>query len=100
MAFSSISSSGKPTYFENLISSKSIPSQMFGFHLTRRQESGSTLCIGCLDSSKFTGDIQWAPVISKTYWSVTMSGMAAMGKGNALDKSLVAVSLSATLSQC
>nr|XP_031860383.1 uncharacterized protein CI109_004273 [Kwoniella shandongensis]KAA5527455.1 hypothetical protein CI109_004273 [Kwoniella shandongensis] len=90
MAFSSISSSGKPTYFENLISTKSVPSPLFSFHLTRRQPTGSQLCIGCTDSSKYTGAINWIPVISQTYWSVSMTSFAAMaGKGNALSSSLI-----------
>lgn len=43
MAFSAISSSGKPTYFENLISNKQINNPLFGVYLTRRQSSGSSV---------------------------------------------------------
>ncbi|WVQ94938.1 hypothetical protein IAU59_002027 [Kwoniella sp. CBS 9459] len=90
MAFSAISSSGKPTYFENLISTKSVSSPLFGFHLTRRQAQGSQLCIGCYDSSKFTGGISWIPVISQTYWSVSMTSFSANGgRSNALSSSLI-----------
>ncbi|OCF30926.1 hypothetical protein I316_07452 [Kwoniella heveanensis BCC8398] len=90
MAFSSISSSGKATYFENLISTKSVSSPLFGFHLTRRQAQGSQLCIGCYDSSKFTGGISWIPVISQTYWSVSMTSFSANGgRSNALSSSLI-----------
>ncbi|ORX40467.1 aspartic peptidase domain-containing protein [Kockovaella imperatae] len=90
MAFSSISSSGEQTFFENLISNNAVSSPMFGFHLTRKQASGSTLCLGCVDTSKYNGAISWVPVISKTYWSVGLSGMSALGEGNALSKALVA----------
>ncbi|WVQ66734.1 uncharacterized protein L199_004923 [Kwoniella botswanensis] len=90
MAFSSISSSGKPTYFENLINNKAISSPLFGFHLTRRQAQGSQLCIGCYDSSKFTGGISWIPVISQTYWSVSMTSFSTNGgRSNALSQSLI-----------
>ncbi|CAD6572670.1 MAG: hypothetical protein TREMPRED_000600 [Tremellales sp. Tagirdzhanova-0007] len=90
MAFSSISSSGKPTYFENLISNKAVAAPYFGVHLARRQASGSQLCIGCYDSSKFTGSINWVPVVSQSYWSVSMTGMSANGnKQNALSSSLI-----------
>ncbi|WVW86417.1 hypothetical protein I302_108463 [Kwoniella bestiolae CBS 10118] len=90
MAFSSISSSGKPTYFENLINNKAVSSPLFGFHLTRRQAQGSQLCIGCYDSSKFTGGISWVPVISQTYWSVSMTSFSTNGgRSNALSQSLI-----------
>ncbi|WWC91973.1 uncharacterized protein L201_006926 [Kwoniella dendrophila CBS 6074] len=90
MAFSSISSSGKSTYFENLISTKSVSSSLFGFHLTRRQAQGSQLCIGCYDSSKFTGSISWIPIISQTYWSVSLTSFSTNnGKSNALSQSLI-----------
>ncbi|WRT69985.1 uncharacterized protein IL334_006978 [Kwoniella shivajii] len=90
MAFSSISSSGKPTYFENLISNKAVSSPLFGFHMTRRQAQGSQLCIGCYDSSKFTGSISWVPVISQTYWSVSMTSFSTNGGNkNALSSSLI-----------
>jgi hypothetical protein len=46
MAFSSISSTGKPTYFENLMSNKAIGTSYFGFHLARHQVSGSSVSIG------------------------------------------------------
>ena len=92
MAFSAISSSGKPTYFENLISNKAVAAPLFGFHLTRKQVTGSGLCIGCYDSSKFSGGINWVPVISQTYWSVSMTGFSATGKTNALSQSIIGVS--------
>ncbi len=43
MAFSSISSTGKATYFENLMSNKGIATSYFGVHLARRQPSGSSV---------------------------------------------------------
>jgi hypothetical protein len=41
MAFGSIATSGKPTYFENLISNKAVNNPLFGFHMTRKQVDGS-----------------------------------------------------------
>ncbi|WWC72253.1 uncharacterized protein I206_106215 [Kwoniella pini CBS 10737] len=90
MAFSSISSSGKSTYFENLINNNNVNSPLFGFHLIRRQSQGSQLCIGCYDSSKFQGSINWIPIISQTYWSVSMTSFSTNGgKSNALSQSLI-----------
>jgi hypothetical protein len=110
MAFGSIATSGKPTYFENLINSKAVNNPLFGFHMTRRQVDGSQvsraygigvrcqidnqLCLGCQDSSKYQGSINWLPVISQTYWSVSMTGMSALSsRKNSLKDSLIGVSL-------
>lgn len=93
MAFGSISTSGKPTYFENLMNSKAVPDDLFGFHMARRQVTGSELCLGCQDSSKYSGSINWLPVISQTYWSVSMTGMSAYAnRRNCLKDSLIGVS--------
>jgi hypothetical protein len=45
MAFSSISASGKPTYFENLMSNRAVANPYFGFHLARRQPQGSSVSL-------------------------------------------------------
>ncbi|KAI9633852.1 aspartic peptidase domain-containing protein [Dioszegia hungarica] len=98
MAFSSIASSGQKTYFENLIDQGSVKVPIFSFHLARHQEHGSQvrssfglpLCIGCYDSSKFTGAFTWLPLVSKTYWSVSMTGFSAKGASmNALSQTLI-----------
>jgi cathepsin D len=54
MAFGSISTSGKPTYFENLMNSKAVNNPLFGFHMTRRQVTGSQVSsiILCVPSYK------------------------------------------------
>lgn len=52
------------------------------------------LCLGCQDSSKYSGSINWLPVISQTYWSVSMTGMSALSsRKNSLKDSLIGVSL-------
>ncbi|KIO26684.1 hypothetical protein M407DRAFT_24123, partial [Tulasnella calospora MUT 4182] len=52
MAFSSVASSGQPTFFENLIKANKVAAPLFSLHLTRHKTTGSTLCLGCYDSSK------------------------------------------------
>lgn len=95
MAFGAIATSNKPTYFENLINNKALNNPYFGFHMTRKQVDGSQLCLGCQDSSKYNGAINWIPVISQTYWSVSMTGMSALSsRKNSLKDSLIGVSRS------
>ncbi|KAL8280218.1 hypothetical protein RQP46_007332 [Phenoliferia psychrophenolica] len=52
---------------------------VFGFFLSRAGASGSTLTIGALDSSHYTGPIQYTPVTQQTYWKVS-AGSAVSGK--------------------
>ncbi|KAG8903570.1 hypothetical protein FRB99_003121 [Tulasnella sp. 403] len=72
MAFSSIASSGKATFVENLLAAKKLAAPIFSVHLARRQVQGSAVCLGCYDSSKAIGPVSWVPVVSKTYWAVSM----------------------------
>ncbi|EJD41539.1 acid protease [Auricularia subglabra TFB-10046 SS5] len=74
MAFSSIASSGQPTFFENLMAQNSAIAPFFSVYLTRKQPSGSQVCLGCYDRTKSTSAITWLPVVSKTYWTVAMNG--------------------------
>ena len=79
MAFSSIATSGSPTWFERLLRSNSKVGPLFSVHMTRRQPAGSEVCLGCYDTRKVRSGIIWLPVVSKTYWTVTMSGAVVNG---------------------
>ncbi|KAJ6609854.1 aspartic peptidase domain-containing protein [Mycena sp. CBHHK59/15] len=76
MAFGTIAQSGKPTFFETLIKRNMLPAPMFSVHLARNQVKGSEVCFGCFDELKAIGPIEWVPVVSKTYWSVSMDAVA------------------------
>ncbi|GAA6002934.1 hypothetical protein JCM10207_001904 [Rhodosporidiobolus poonsookiae] len=84
MAFSTIASSGAPTFFENLITQGSVSQQVFSYYMTRASDSttktkgtiaGGELCIGCIDSSKYTGSLNYVPVSSQSYWSIPSDGI-------------------------
>ncbi|KAG8715863.1 hypothetical protein FRC09_016226 [Ceratobasidium sp. 395] len=79
MAFGSISTIKKPTFFENLLANTQVTAPLFSVHLTRGKEQGSELCIGCINTSKYSGEIYWIPVKSKTYWSIEMTGYSLDG---------------------
>jgi hypothetical protein len=66
MGFSTIATMGAPTFFENLITLGSLPMPAFSFYLQRARDltskssgqiGGGELCIGCIDSSKYTGSM-------------------------------------------
>ena len=65
MAFSSIATSGKPTFFENLLAQKRLAQSVFSVHLTRTRETGSQVCFGCYDATKAMGPVRWVPVVSR-----------------------------------
>ncbi|KAG2356450.1 aspartic peptidase domain-containing protein [Suillus spraguei] len=82
LGFSSIATSGKPTFFENLIMQEKVSAPFFSVYLTRGKASGSMVCItlGGYDVSKAVGPLTWVPVISKTYWTVQFNGAIVEGK--------------------
>ncbi|KAG8952196.1 hypothetical protein FRC04_004903 [Tulasnella sp. 424] len=90
MAFSSVATSGQPTFFENLIKANKVAAPIFSLHLTRHQSTGSTLCLGCYDSSKAVGPVTWVPVTSMTYWAVSMAGAQVNGNSVAMSKGITA----------
>ncbi|EIW82660.1 acid protease [Coniophora puteana RWD-64-598 SS2] len=75
LAFSTIATSGKPTFFENLISENKVSAPLFSVSFERQKEYGSEICFGCWDASQAAGPVSWVPVTSKTYWAVSMDGM-------------------------
>ncbi|KAF8894903.1 aspartic peptidase domain-containing protein [Gymnopilus junonius] len=75
MAFSTISVSRRKTLVENLIVEKQLAAPMFSVHLARGQETGSEACFGCMDKDKTLGDVQWIPLLSKTYWALALDAM-------------------------
>ncbi|QRV93809.1 aspartyl protease [Ceratobasidium sp. AG-Ba] len=90
LAFGTISSTKESPYFEHLILSTKLAAPMFAVHLTRGKEKGSELCLGCIDSSKFSGEIYWIDVKSKTYWSVAMTGHSVGGDTYIFDAPITA----------
>ena len=88
MGFSTIAESRAPTFMENLIANKAVAANLFSFYLQRSADlttassgtvGGGGLCIGCIDSSKFTGSVTYTPVVVQGYWEVAMQGLYVNG---------------------
>ena len=43
---------------------------MFSFYLSDQTNGGSQLYLGGYDTTKFTGNIYWNPVVNKGYWQI------------------------------
>ncbi|KZO98942.1 acid protease [Calocera viscosa TUFC12733] len=77
LGFGTISQTKTNTFFENLIAAQKLPSPVFSMSIAPASSRGkSELCLGCINEEKFTGDIAWLPLQSRTWWTVTMTGMA------------------------
>ncbi|KAL8280868.1 hypothetical protein RQP46_006872 [Phenoliferia psychrophenolica] len=88
LGFSTIASSGQPTWFENAITNNVVANPYFSFYLQRARDlttsqsgtiGGGELCFGCIDASKYTGAITYVPVTTKGYWEVAMQGISVNG---------------------
>ncbi|GAA5854115.1 hypothetical protein JCM8547_008234 [Rhodosporidiobolus lusitaniae] len=106
MAFSTIATSGAPTFFEGLITAGSVSQQVFSFYMQRAKDStdkskgtiaGGELTIGGIDSSKYTGSLTYYPVASKSYWSINSDGVSVDGSVVSGTKMLAAIDTGTTL---
>jgi hypothetical protein len=100
MGFSKQSISKGATFFENLLSLRQLAGPYWGLYVERlqtintrnntvenspdSQETGE-LCLGCIDSSRFTGDVSYYTVQSQNHWSISM--LSITNKGKTLDGS-------------
>ncbi|PVG01212.1 acid protease [Serendipita vermifera] len=74
LAFGTVATSKKLPFFENLLAKRQVPSPYFGVYLTRGKTMGSELCLGCVNTSKWVGNLYWVGITSKTYWTVPLTG--------------------------
>ncbi|PAV18528.1 acid protease [Pyrrhoderma noxium] len=74
-AFGTISVSGQPTVFENMMLSGQVLAPFFSVFLSRGVGTRSEVCFGCYDMTKTKGMVKWVPVMSRTYWTIPMSGL-------------------------
>jgi len=90
MGFSEISNSNEPTFVETLIAEGTLASPLFSFHMLRAKDqdtggassgttSGGAMCLGCIDESMYTGDLNYLAVTRQGYWEVPLDGFAING---------------------
>lgn len=70
--------SGANPFFMALAEGGKLASNVFSFYMTRLEESGSELCLGCINSDKYTGDIDYYPLDpsatqgKQLYWNIAV----------------------------
>ena len=107
MAFSTIAEDKAPTFVENLITQNQLSANLFSVYLQRAYDivpnsaggylTGGELCLGCIDSSKYTGAIGYAPVTFEAFWEVQLQGMAINGTVVAGTSALAAIDTGTSL---
>jgi len=75
LGFKSISQYNIPTPFESMIDQKLIDMPVFAFYLPAANGQDGELVFGGIDQSHYTGDLVDVPLISETYWQVSLDSM-------------------------
>lgn len=79
LAFPSISVDGIPTVFENMVSQGLVQQQVVSFYLSSKSGSDGEMVVGGIDSTKFTGQLQYVPLTSETYWETSLDSFTIAG---------------------
>jgi len=85
LGFPPNSLSGATPWFVNLVNQRVLLSNIFAFYMARGGAQGSELCIGCVDSSKYTGTFTYHPLNPgstggiQRYWNIMTSGFSYNG---------------------
>ncbi|XP_039656929.1 pepsin A-like [Perca fluviatilis] len=80
LAFQSIASDNVVPVFDNMVSEGLVSQPMFSVYLSSQSEQGSEVVFGGVDSSHYTGQINWIPLSSATYWQISMDSVTINGQ--------------------
>ncbi|KAG9031856.1 Type I transmembrane sorting receptor [Tulasnella sp. UAMH 9824] len=77
--FQSGSASNIVPWFVNLVNEGKLESNVASFYISRQEAAGSEACVGCIDSTKFTGEPEYFPLYpgnaSQSDWTIVTQGM-------------------------
>ncbi|XP_074852111.1 pepsin A-like [Carettochelys insculpta] len=80
LAFPSISSSSATPVFDNMMNEGLVSQDLFSVYLSSDDQSGSFVMFGGIDSSYYSGDLNWIPLSAETYWEITMDSVTMNGE--------------------
>merc|ERR1711988_1694513 len=75
LGFKAISEYNIPTPFESMIDQKLISEPVFAFYLQEDASQQGELVFGGIDQNHYTGDLVDVPLISESYWEVSLDAM-------------------------
>ncbi|XP_053417490.1 pepsin A [Nycticebus coucang] len=80
LAYPSISSSGATPVFDNIWNQGLVSQDLFSVFLSSNDQSGSVVMFGGIDSSYYTGQLNWIPLSSEGYWQITVDSITMNGE--------------------
>jgi len=66
--------------FDSVINSKALKHNIMSFYYSNINGTDGEITIGCVDKSKFTGDLKYYKVINKYYWTIQLDDILLNGK--------------------
>lgn len=72
MGFPALSQTRSSPFFQTLVSQHKVPASIFSFRLA---SSSSELYLGGINSNHYSGDLTYATVTQKTYWTIGLGGV-------------------------
>jgi len=79
LAFPILSVNKVPTVFENMFTQGVIDKNLFSFYLGKESGEKGELLLGGIDTTKYSGDINYVPLSSATYWEYKLDGLTVDG---------------------
>uniref|UniRef100_A0A8C4LMC0 Pepsin A n=1 Tax=Equus asinus asinus TaxID=83772 RepID=A0A8C4LMC0_EQUAS len=80
LAYPSISASGATPVFDNMWDQGLVSQDLFSVYLSSDDESGSVVMFGGIDSSYYSGSLNWVPVSNEGYWQITVDSITMNGE--------------------
>ncbi|KAE8591647.1 hypothetical protein XENTR_v10018524 [Xenopus tropicalis] len=91
LAFPSIASSQATPVFDNMWSQGLIPQNLFSVYLSSDGQSGSYVLFGGVDTSYYSGSLNWVPLTAETYWQIILDSISINGQVIACSQSCQAI---------
>uniref|UniRef100_A0A674JLE6 pepsin A n=1 Tax=Terrapene triunguis TaxID=2587831 RepID=A0A674JLE6_9SAUR len=79
LAFPSIASSGATPVFDNMMNEGLVSQDLFSVYLSSDNKRGSFVMFGGIDSSYYSGSLNWIPLSAETYWQISMDSITMNG---------------------
>nr|XP_023403305.1 chymosin-like [Loxodonta africana] len=78
LAYPSLASEYLVPVFDNMMYRHLVPHDLFSVYMSRNDQ-GSVLTLGAIDSSYYTGSLHWVPVTLQEYWQFTVDSITVDG---------------------
>jgi len=72
LAYPKMAAYGIVPVFDNIIEQKLLKKNIMAFYYTINESTDGEITLGYIDPARFTGKIQYYPVIDKFYWSIKL----------------------------